>query len=313
MKIVPFLSIDDLPEAPPGNTGWPWTEGSNIFHSHKIDHFQWPKVSIVTPSFNQGNFLEETIRSILLQGYPNLEYIIIDGGSIDNSVQIIEKYSPWLTYWISKPDKGQSDAINKGMNIASGSIAGWINSDDMLCKDALNGCINYYEPSAEYLYIGDCLVCDINRNILRRHRAKIFNIIDLLNIGEIWRAKGNMIQPEVLFPRTVFQRVGGLNIHNHYVMDYELWGKILLQGIKIKYTHIAFAYFRDHANQKTKQRTQTTDALLNTARDLINSTSVIANNDKRKLLNKLNKYEKKIAGEIPRSLKDLIRDTGLIR
>jgi glycosyltransferase involved in cell wall biosynthesis len=312
MKIVPFLTIDDLPEAPPEKTGWPWTEGSKIFPSHKIDDFQCPKISIVTPSFNQGNFLEETIRSILLQGYPNLEYIIIDGGSIDDSVQIIEKYSPWLTYWISEPDKGQSDAINKGMNIATGSIAGWINSDDMLCKDALNGYINYYEPSAEYLYIGDCLVCDIDRNILRRHRAKIFNITDLLNIGEIWRAKGHIIQPEVLFPRTVFQRVGGLNIKNHWAMDFELWGKLLLEGITIKYTEKAFAYFRVHDHQKTIQRTQATEALLAAARSLIASTSVISRTEKIKLLYKLKYYEKKLKRR-PRLLHDLINRILLIK
>ena len=90
------------------------------------DGSAWPRISIVTPSYNQGQFIEETIRSILLQGYPDLEYIIIDGGSTDQSVEIIRKYEPWLTYWVSEKDRGQSHAINKGFERASGEIRGYI-------------------------------------------------------------------------------------------------------------------------------------------------------------------------------------------
>ena len=92
----------------------------------------------MTPSFNQGRFLEETIRSILLQGYPNLEYFVLDGGSSDQSVEIIEKYAPWIDFWVSERDRGQSAAINRGLRMGSGSYATWINSDDMLCKDAFH-------------------------------------------------------------------------------------------------------------------------------------------------------------------------------
>jgi glycosyltransferase involved in cell wall biosynthesis len=92
---------------------------------------RWPRISIVTPSLNQANYLEETIRSVLLQGYPNIEYIIIDGGSTDESVEIIKKYEKWLSFWISEPDKGQSHAINKGFSKASGEIYAYINSDDL--------------------------------------------------------------------------------------------------------------------------------------------------------------------------------------
>ena len=97
----------------------------------------WPKISIVTPSYNQGEFIERTIRSVLLQGYPNLEYIIIDGGSTDRSVELIGKYEPFIRYWVSEPDKGQSNAINKGFQHASGGIFAWLNSDDIYLPGAL--------------------------------------------------------------------------------------------------------------------------------------------------------------------------------
>src|SRR5688572_28969334 len=105
----PMLS--DLPAPPPGKTGWPWTEETFQLPEAMPDGKRWPRISIVTPSYNQGQFIEETIRSVLLQCYPNLEYIVIDGGSTDDSVEIIEKYKSWLTYWVSEPDKGQVDAI----------------------------------------------------------------------------------------------------------------------------------------------------------------------------------------------------------
>jgi len=117
----------------------------------------YPKISIITPSFNQGKYLEETIFSVLGQNYPNLEYIIIDGGSTDNSVDIIKKYENQLTYWISEPDNGQSHAINKGFMKATGGILAWLNSDDMYLPGVLDyvaKTINIEEPG---IYFGECI------------------------------------------------------------------------------------------------------------------------------------------------------------
>ncbi len=131
--------LDELPSPPAGKTGWPWTEESPQ-HSNTAPGIEpWPRISIVTPSYNQGKFIEETIRSVLLQGYPNLEYFVIDGGSTDNSIEIIRKYEKWLTYWVSEPDRGQAHAVNKGLERATSEIAAYLNSDDVY----LRGCLSH--------------------------------------------------------------------------------------------------------------------------------------------------------------------------
>src|SRR5882762_4423248 len=127
-------SLKQLPEPPKGKTGWPWTEQSPRVPATMPEGRLWPGISIVTPSFNQGQFIEETIRSVLLQGYPNLEYFVIDAGSADLTLEIIKKYEPWITYWVSEPDNGQVDAIKKGLRLSSGEWFNWINSDDILLQ-----------------------------------------------------------------------------------------------------------------------------------------------------------------------------------
>src|SRR5262245_56726836 len=107
-------SLNDLPSPPPGKTGWPWTEARTEFPPNPCANRRLPTISIVTATFNQGNFIEHTIRSIVLQGYPDLEYIVIDGGSTDGTQEIIEKYRPFIAHYVSESDDGQYDAINKG-------------------------------------------------------------------------------------------------------------------------------------------------------------------------------------------------------
>src|SRR5262245_21335405 len=129
--------LDQLPPPPAGRSGWPWTEATPRLPATLPDGAAWPRITIVTPSYNQAPFLEETIRSVLLQGYPNLEYIIIDGGSSDGSVELMRRYEPWLAYWVSEPDGGQSEAINKGWCSATGTVTTWLSSDDIYTPGAL--------------------------------------------------------------------------------------------------------------------------------------------------------------------------------
>ena len=131
----------------------------------------FPKISIVTPSFNQGEYLEETILSVIGQNYPNLEYIIIDGGSKDNSVEIIKKYEKYLTYWVSENDEGQSDAINKGFKIATGDIFGWLNSDDLFMPNVFNNIISLKPKSSDFLMLGN-LTPDIQLSVIEQMVGK---------------------------------------------------------------------------------------------------------------------------------------------
>ncbi len=134
-------ALADLPAPPPGRSGWPWTVQAPPVPAALPDGSPWPRVTIVTPSYNQAPFLEETIRSVLLQGYPDLEYIVMDGGSSDGSAAIIERYAPWLAHWVSQPDRGQSSAINLGFARATGGWLGWLNSDDCYAPGALRALV----------------------------------------------------------------------------------------------------------------------------------------------------------------------------
>ena len=133
-----MAKIGKFPLPPPGQSGWPWTSKFERPPDGRTEELTWPAITVITPSFNQSQYLEETIRSVLLQGYPRLQYIVIDGGSTDGSVALIQKYSSWLSAWVSEKDRGQSHAINKGFDIARGDVIGWLNSDDVYAEGALH-------------------------------------------------------------------------------------------------------------------------------------------------------------------------------
>jgi glycosyltransferase involved in cell wall biosynthesis len=229
----------------------------------------WPRITVVTPSFNQAGFIEETLRSVLLQGYPNLEYIVMDGGSTDGSVEIIKKYAQWVDYWVSEPDGGQSAAINRGLGRGTGEFATWINSDDMLYKNALRAHALQNGFDTAKVYVGICAYADENGKNLKLHRGRIHSLEDLLRIPEIWRKGGNIVQPEVLFPRKLALEVGGLNPDNHYSMDYELWGKFFLAGAKFQYTDVPFGILRRRREQKSADGLRTTSTLIPAALRLL--------------------------------------------
>jgi len=285
--------LKELPDPPRGKVGWPWTEESTPLQDSMPDGEEWPRVSIVIPSFNQEQFIEETIRSILLQGYPNLECLVIDGGSTDNSVEVIKKYSPWLSYWVSEPDAGQSDAINRGLKMASGDFATWINSDDMLCKNALGDHASQIGFDVNTVYVGFCVYIGQDEKPVSSHRGSVFSLEDLVRIKTVWRSeerKGHIDQPAVLFPRALALSVGGLNIDNHYTMDYELWGMLFLAGANFQYTDVPFGMFRRHQEQKTHNTLRQTRFLIATAAKLITLADDFSEAAKKELLSDLDAY-----------------------
>jgi len=239
------LTIAELPPPPPNKTGWPWTEGSSRLPDMMANGSSWPRISIVTPSYNQGQFIEETIRSILLQGYPNLEYIVIDGDSSDNSVDIIRKYKPWLAYWVSEKDKGQTDAINKGWRQSSGKWIAYLNSDDTLEPNTLHRVADaFLRHPTDFVY-GSCYLTDEHSQILKKWHPPQVEVARL--------AFGNVFaQQTVFFRRDMLNQLGYLDEQFHFVMDYEYWLRAILHGATFqRILPPALANFRQWAEAKS--------------------------------------------------------------
>jgi glycosyltransferase involved in cell wall biosynthesis len=261
--------LNKLPAPPPDKTGWPWTEESEPLPPLQPDDNPWPHISIITPSFNQGQFIEETIRSILLQNYPNLEYIIIDGNSTDDSPEIIRKYDSWITYWVSEPDRSQSHAINKGLNRCTGDLGNWICSDDLLCKNALNQFVSNYYSGNFFCYIGKCRLIDKAGKHIRITTSQIANFEELTDIGNHWRKNDSIAQQSVLYPISIVKQIGGLVENNHYTMDYFLWGELLLNNVAIKNIPLEIGIYRWYEGQKTSFVYKVTKSLIDSALKLI--------------------------------------------
>lgn len=204
-----------------------------------------PKISIITPSYNQANFLESTIHSVKKQNYDNYEHIIIDGGSTDGSVEIIEKYESYLTYWESVRDKGQSDAINKGISKSSGDLICWLNSDDLLFDGALEKiAIAFNQFNDASLIYGSGVKTDhTGKIIIKKIEAQKYSRDKL-------RKRLYFLQPSMVFKRKIFEKIGGLNINSHYGMDWELALKISKIG-KIYHIPHYIGKLRRHENAKT--------------------------------------------------------------
>jgi len=235
----------ELPRLQNGKVDWPWNEDSDSFPEKMPDGSPWPKISIVTPSYNQAQYLEETIRSVLLQGYPNLEYIIIDGGSTDGSVAIIKQYEPWLTYWVSEPDKGQSHAINKGWQRAQGDIIGWLNSDDLLKPGALNQIATVFSDDKVDFAYGNTELIDENSNVIGPDRGSPVEYIHMLRTLVI-----PIPQPGSFIRRKTLAQVGFLDEEWRVVLDRDFFIRCGLV-CEMHYIPFTIAQFRIHPGSKS--------------------------------------------------------------
>lgn len=190
-------------------------------------HNQTPKISIITPSYNQGEFIEQTIRSVLSQNYPNLEYIVIDGGSTDSTLSVLKKYQHALRF-ISEPDRGQSDAINKGLSMISGDIVGFINSDDYFEPDCFRSVADFFtsNPDAQWV-TGTCRIVDESGSEVRKEVTRYKNFfLRFLRRFEIFCVVQFISQPSTFWRKRVVGEIGMFDVSLRYDMDYDYWLRI---------------------------------------------------------------------------------------
>ncbi|OGU35640.1 MAG: hypothetical protein A2068_13840 [Ignavibacteria bacterium GWB2_35_6b] len=205
------------------------------------------KYSIITPSYNQAEFLERTILSILNQNYGNLELIIIDGGSSDGSVDIIKKYHDKIAYWVSETDRGQSHAFNKGLEIATGDIIGWLNSDDVYYAGTIIQSAEIFESKhdADIIFANYDFI-DENDNLIKHRKEILFNY----NIY-LWTKDCYHANCAGFYRKRCFDIAGGLSENLHYSMDYELYLRFSKHGFKFHQVHNLWGAYRMHSLSKS--------------------------------------------------------------
>lgn len=202
-----------------------------------------PLVSVITPSYNQAEFLEATIQSVLAQDYPKIEYLVVDGGSTDGSVDIIKKYQSQITWWESEPDEGQASAINKGMARAQGEIVAWLNSDDLYLPGAVREAVaSFRENSPVSMVFGNAITIDAKGIPLNELVFPDWDLEDLIGFRII-------CQPAVFMGRSYYEQVKGLDQNYHFMLDHHLWMRIASQA-PIKHENSLWAAARHHGSAK---------------------------------------------------------------
>jgi glycosyltransferase involved in cell wall biosynthesis len=230
--------LAELPNCPSGRLGWPWTEQTDpkTYSARDV----WPKLTIVIPSFNQGRFIEQTIRSVLLQNYPNLEFIVIDGGSTDETVDILEKYNRWISYWQSENDNGQSQAINLGFSLASGNYFAWINSDDYYLKDVFVQVVNTFLKTGSKFIYGYCYNYYVE--------SRKYELVKILPFRDFFIKIPGLLQPSTFWSAEIHQPVWE---ELHCSLDFELWLR-LVKGNKRRLMRQPLSVATVHADAKTR-------------------------------------------------------------
>lgn len=211
---------------------------------------RWPRITIVTPSYNQGAFIGQTIDSVLSQGYPDLEYIVIDGASTDNTVEVLRQYDGRLT-WISERDRGQVHAINKGLRMATGEVLAYLNSDDLYLPGALLAVGRHFADHPESAWLtGRCRVVDQENREIRKGLTHYKNAWLRVANYQTLQITNFVSQMATSWRREAYQRVGELNESLHYVMDWDYWMR-LGKHYKLSVVHQELAAFRMHTASKS--------------------------------------------------------------
>ncbi len=240
-------TLSELPTAPPGKTDWPWTEEGRQLPETMPDGSAWPAISIVTPSYNQAQFVEETIRSVLLQGYPDLEYIVMDGGSTDGSVDIIRKYTPWMAHVHIGPDGGQAAAIGQGFEQATGHILAWLNSDDRYRPAALERVASFFASRPAVVFgNADVNHIDPDGHVVERIWAIRPTRFLTANLGvHCWPQQG------CFWRRWAYEEAGGMDSSLQFCMDRDLFIRLAATGPSRRIPGSPLAGFRMHESAKS--------------------------------------------------------------
>ncbi|WP_253706530.1 glycosyltransferase family 2 protein [Bradyrhizobium sp. WD16] len=258
-----FAQTDIIRVSPIGKSPfWSASRLANGANAGADDASALPRISIVTVSYNQAAYLEQAINSVLGQDYPNLEYVIVDGGSTDGSVEIINRYRDQLHAVVIEPDNGQSDALNKGFRLTSGEILNWLCSDDMLEPGALRQLArSYVRNDMPDLLVGGCVRIGEERGVeLARHHTSIvmgetvpMEPLNILQFMRSWQYGNYFFQPEVFFSRRIWDAAGAfIKPHLFYAMDYDLWLRMALAGARVRHIPAFLGCSRVHSAQKTQ-------------------------------------------------------------
>lgn len=239
-----------------GYEGWPYSKSNATVLPETLPNGErWPLISVVTPSYNQGKYLEETILSVQRQNYPRLEHIVMDGGSTDETASVMARYRSSLTAAVSEKDRGQAHAINKGMALSNGEILTWLNSDDMLAPGALGGMAMGFHLSRADVVAGIVYLRSGNQLVgshLTACEPGPLPLDRILDLDGGWNAGQFFYQPEVMFSRAAWERAGGCVREDlYYSMDYDLWVRMAEAGIRLHVIGRPIAWFRVHEEQKT--------------------------------------------------------------
>lgn len=267
-------SLRELPAPPAGATGWPWTEETPVCRT------RMPRISIVTPSFNQARFLEETIRSVLLQGYDDLEFIVVDGASSDGSVDVIRRYAPWLTRWVSEPDRGQCHAINKGLAASTGEYFNYVNSDDTLAPGALIAVADAFarHPSAVLVH-GRCVIGDASGRPRSTFQAAGGDFRQTFRDFLV----GSGLHPLSTFARRqALLRVDGYREDLEIEMDLDLWMRLLDVPCPMASIDETLGTFRCYDDQKSASHRRL-DEMLGVLRAALDRHAELADDERDEL------------------------------
>ena len=242
--------LAELPLLDHSKKGFPWTRESD---TDLYTRNSYPKLSIVVPSYQQGRFIEETLRSILLQNYPNLELIVMDGGSTDETVSILEAYDDFIDHWLSEKDEGQSDAINKGLKEANGDWIAFMNSDDGYLQNTFARIFNAIENDTDFIYGNQGQVGKTMQNPQLRISKNIYPL-NASTLLRFFKSVDNIIPSQsVFFSRKLFERVGYFDKDLHYGMDFDWYVRAALLQPNTYFTDFPTYFYRLDEHAKTAQ------------------------------------------------------------